>query len=190
MALSRTLYPSTNRTEIDLRKELEGLFHGNSTEIAKAQTFLFRRMRRDENNNLTKCECVDELTQEPDLDTECVYCQGEGYYWDEELAQGRKVHIGTDASSFTSRNKYQDAGILNTQAAVFYFEHDLSPTLYDRIIEISLDNEGDLVVPYLRRKIYRAHTVYDYRSDTGRVEFWGIFCTEKDAILIETGYNK
>ena len=43
-------------------------------------------MRRDSNGDLIKCSCVDKLTNEL-TETECSYCLGEGYIWDEHFLE-------------------------------------------------------------------------------------------------------
>ena len=44
------------------------------------------------------------------------------------------------------------------------------------IIELELDNEGDLVQPYNRIDLYRIGIPVDLRSDRGRLEYWKLTC--------------
>jgi hypothetical protein len=176
------LYPVANRTEIDLRLELTRMFHGGPFEIPKARPMILRRMRRDDNNELILAPSVDDLTNEPDLDTYDPYSQGERYLWDEELVAGRRVVGKSTTAGLANKTRFMEAGELNTWTVVFFLEEHHNPTHYDRIVELALDNEGDPVKPYARRRIYRPQSVVDFRSDNGRVEFWGLFCSEKDAI--------
>ena len=190
MPTPKQLYPYAARSEIDLRAELDSMFHGGPFEIPKARKAVLRRMRRDTDGSLILAPSVDDLTQEPDMDTYDPFSLGERYLWDEELIDVRKVTVRSTEAGLADRDKFLSAGILNTQTVLFFLEWNVEPTYYDRIVEIALDANGNAVTPYRRRRIYRAQSVVDYRSDTGRVEFWGIFCSEKDAVLIEDDYLK
>jgi hypothetical protein len=177
------LYPLISNTEVDLRKELDNMFHGTALEIPKARQVMLRRMRTDSEGVLVPAPSVDPLTKEPDLDIIDPYSLGESYLWDEELVDCRKMFHGSD-SSFASRIKFMSPGQLNVQSILFFFQYDVEPKLRDRIIEIQLDLDGDIVVPITRTKVYRPQTIIDYRSDFGRLEYWAVYCTEKDAINI------
>lgn len=190
MPTPRQLYPALGRTEIDLRQELTRMFHGGPFEIPKGHPMILRRMRRDANGSLILAPSVDSLTNEPDLDTYDPFSQGERYLWDEEFVIGRRVVGKSTSAGLANKTKFLDAGELNIWTVIFYLEEHHNPTYYDRIIEIALDNDGKAIKPYRRRRIYRPQTVIDFRSDNGRVEFWGLFCSEKDAVLIEDDFLK
>jgi hypothetical protein len=166
------------------------MFHGSATEIPKARKAVLRRMRRNSDGSLIIAPSVDELTHEPDMDTYDPFSMGERYLWDEELIDVRKVTVRSTEAGLADRDQFLAPGILNTQTVLFFCEYHVEPTYYDRIVELALDRDGDLITPYRRRRIYRAQSVVDYRSDTGRIEFWGIFCSEKDAVLIDNDYQK
>jgi hypothetical protein len=183
MPKARDLYPLVSGTEVDLRKELDNMFDGTSLELPKARQVMLRRMRKDSGGNLIEAPSVDPLTKEPDLDTYDPYSLGENYLWDEEIVKCRKMYHGSD-TSFASRFKYLPPGQLNVQSVVFFFQHFVEPKIEDRIVEIELDLSGNIVTPITRTKVYRPQTIIDYRSDYGRLEYWAVYCTEKDAIKI------
>ena len=104
--------------------------------------------------------------------------------WDEEWVQVRKVYIRPSNTGFVSRDNYLDIGVANVSAVIFYFEYGIAPTLDDRVIEVAIDAEGDVIVPYVRNRIYRPETVDPHRSDNGRIEFYSMHCMQKDSIEI------
>jgi hypothetical protein len=185
-AFTTSRSPSDFGAEIDLRGELNRMYFGSSQEIAKAHPLLLRRARRNSDNTLVACPCVDELTREPDIDHPCPLCgpYGDGWLWDEEWVEARKVFIRPSNTGFVSRDNWLDVGVANVQATIFYFEYSVTPTLDDRVVEIALDIEGDPIIPYVRNRIYRPETVDGHRSDNGRVEFYSMHCMQKDSIEI------
>ena len=180
----------TGPVEADLRKEINSMFFGGAHEIAKAHKALFRRMRRDENNHLIECECRDPLTKEPDIDITCPYCLGEGYKWDEEWVYLRTVDIGSSTAALVFNTRPMSPGEINISLRVFYLEYSVRPTYYDRIVELKSDIEGSPTKPYQRFKIYKPQTVQALRSDNGRVEFYAVWCSQKDVIFVEEVYGK
>jgi hypothetical protein len=128
-------------------------------------------MRKDANGELIHCDCVDEKTGEPDKDTPCPYCSGEGYLWNESWITLYKALHFTQGKG-TRANQPEVPGMSNIPRVYFYLESYVMPTKYDRIIEVSLDEEGEIIVPYKREAIYPIATPEGFRSDRGRVEYW------------------
>lgn len=176
------LYPSSGGTEIDLRDEMRRFFHGDGCEIAKGRKGFLRRMRTDDDGNFIPCPCVDPLTSEPDLDTLCPYCLGEGYMWDEELITYYKVLVG-DGRGLAGKISKNISGELNIPFAMWYVEYTVNPTHKDRIVEVKLDLEGNVVLPVDRIGVYRLETVEAFRSDNSRVEYFRL------ATNLEVGKN-
>lgn len=187
---SRQLYPGSSRTEIDLRQELHNMFTGGGGEIPKARDVILRRMRRDSSGNPIIAPSVDALTREPDLDTYDPFALGEQYLWDESFQLTRRVVGMSNNVGLARRDMRLQGGVINPQTVVFFFQHHVAPTWYDRIVELQLDLDGAPIVPYRRGRIYKPESVVDYRSDNGRVEFWGVFCFEKDAVYFEDDFKK
>jgi hypothetical protein len=166
-----SLYPSTGGCEVNLRDEFAKILYGDGCEIPKGQKGFLRRMRRDENGSLIPCACVDSLTHEPDLDSLCPYCLGEGYVWDEELITFYKVIIAT-GQGLGNKVRKLIPGELNIPFVLWYIEYSVNPTTYDRLVEIELNLEGDVIIPINRIGTYRLETVQAFRSDNGRVEYF------------------
>ena len=182
-------YVGTSATEADLRHELNAMFFGDGYEIPKAHRVLLRRMRRN-GNDLIPCECVDPVTREPDIDIQCPFCLGEGHLWDEEWVWTRSVVVGSSTNKLVFKTQYLGPGHLNSEGTVFFMEYTVQPSWYDRIVELYSDQEGDPAIPYRRHRIYRIQTVQPLRSDNGRIEFYAVWCSQKDAVFVEESYRK
>jgi hypothetical protein len=191
MAFKRNLYPSGVKTvsvrsrygggEIDLREEFDDLIFGSANSIPHGKTMIIRRMRRDTDGKLTSCTCVDPQTREPDTESSCPYCLGEGYYWDETWIIGYSTYVGADGG-LANRARWLKPGVVRADTKVFYFKYDTVITYDDKIVEVKLDTEGEPVVPYRRQAIYKPQTIVENRSDRGRLEYLTVFCQEFDAI--------
>lgn len=177
--MSRTLY--TGGSEIDLRSELEGFLGGSSEEIPKQKTLILRKFRRDENSELIKCSCVSALTHEADSEQECPFCHGEGNYFDEQWLYGYSRPTETD-KFLASKITQMRPGQISSYDRLFYCRYSESITFADKIIELKLDSEGNPTLPYKRQHIYRIDALVEYRSDLGRLEYWGLYCTEYNSI--------
>ena len=165
-----SMYRSTvdvSRSEVDLRGEMANTLDGSFPEIAKGRYGMLRRMRRDSNDEKIACDCVHPVTREPDQDTFCPICHGEGWLWDETLLV------------FYSRVLLSDSA--DNEAVVFYLKHDTVIDKKDKIIEFVLDIEGEIVEPRARNAIYRINILVTFRSDEGRVEYLQASC-EKDNV--------
>ena len=159
------------RKEIDLRVEFFEFLHGSNLEIPKGRPVILRRMRHDDNGELIACPCVSEKTGEPDRDTVCKYCWGEGFLWNEEWITSYKVLVSSN-EGLVRKDKNYNAGNSNIPLAFFYTEYQTEPTRRDRIIEVTLDSDGRVSVPYNREAIFRIATAEAFRSDIGRIEYW------------------
>jgi len=182
-----TTLPSTNRSmwpvsgsggEVDLRQEFEELLYGSTTEVAKGRPGILRRMRKDTGGNLVVCPCVDEKTNEPDRDSFCQYCWGEGYLWDEEEVVYYKMLVSSHEGLVRKRVPMK-AGVSNVPFTFFYLESYVLPEPQDKIVEITLAQDGGTTVPFYRNGVYRISTAEDFRSDNGRIEYWRIATTKE-----------
>lgn len=180
----RNLYPGVSGTEVDLRSEIEQFFSGSTGEIPKQQKFILRRMRRDDDNNLLECSCVDELTKEADKESLCPFCQSEGYYFDEVWIRGYTMFVGPKGG-FSNRRINVAPGLISSYDKVFYLPYDTVITYDDKIIELKLDSEGKPIVPYKRKAIFRPETIMEMRSDNGRIEYVAIYVNENNAIRVK-----
>lgn len=186
--MARSLFGNSTQTshqsitgEIDLRAEFDNILYGFNGGPRHGHLILLRRLRRDANNIPIACSCTAGGVYK-DPDPTCVYCDGEGYYWDEEwhwcysMYSGGPVHTATKILPF---------GAIKTDYRTFYLRFD-NPILYgDKIVEVKLDTEGNPLVPYIRRAIHNPSTIQEYRSDNGRIEYLAIHCREDNAVRPE-----
>lgn len=169
--------------ELDLRKQFDELISGKDGRIPHKYKVLIRNLRQDSNGKNIKCSCTDTLTSEPDQEKECRFCLGEGYIWDERFSSCYSSMVGADGGK-ANRNKRIIPGELRTDYKVFYLRYDENILYDDKIIELSLDLEGKVIIPYKREKIYRPETIQKYRADYGRLEYIAVYCKEAPSIRI------
>jgi hypothetical protein len=162
---------SSSGGEVDLRQEMDSTLYGSVTEIAKGRPIVLRRMRRTSAGQLIECACVSTLTGEPDQDTKCPYCWGERYLWDEEWVTAYKMQVSSQ-EGFARKPQPNEPGVSITPLVFFYMDYTIAPTQDDKIVEVKLDLEGNVVIPITREAIYQIATAEDFRSDNGRVEYW------------------
>ena len=171
MKSTNNFYTLSGGSEIDLRSEFNNTIYGKGPEIAKHQPGLLRKFKLNENDELIKCSCVSSVTQEPDRETRCPICLGEGFLWDEvniEFYVGRSV--AGDASVYQDRLKIP--GIMNTELVIFYIPHKYTLTKNDKLVLLSLDKEGKPFQPTTRFQLFRIAELREMRLDNGRLEFW------------------
>ncbi len=178
--MSTRFYGTNRQTEPNMRAELEATFDGLFPEIAKAQPIVLRLARRDSDNDLIPCQCVDILTHEPDRDTFCPTCFGEGFLWDETLTDTYKVIIRSSVG-LSSKEDLIKPGLTNIPLVSFFFRYNIPITfkddlISDKVVEILLDKAGDAVRPFQRERLYRIGTAIDFRSDNGKLEYWKLDC--------------
>ena len=169
--------------ELDLRKEFDEILFGFESGIRHGHLVVVRNMRRDAEGNPVHCTCRDDFTREADPD--CVYCLGEGYLWDENWAWTYSMYSGSNGG-MAGRVKYMPPGSMRVDTKIFFLRFDTAISYRDKIIEIKLDEEGNVVVPYKRETLYRPGTIQKYRSDNGRLEYIAVHCREEDAIRTDT----
>ena len=171
---------ASTRSEVDLRAEFDQLIFGDSTHIAHGRLVLIRHMRRDADGYPTKCTCTSvKQTVEPDPD--CSYCSGEGYLWSEEWIDCYSMHVNAD-SGMARKYLHMAPGLERTDYILFFFRYGTDIKYEDKIVEVKLDDEGDLVLPYVREAIHKPNTIKKMRSDHGRVEYIAVYCQEQDAL--------
>lgn len=167
-----------HRTEANMRLEMEHFLDGAYPEIAKKQKALLRKMRRDSNNELIPCACVDETTGEGDKDTFCPLCLNESFYWDEEWIDVYKIILRSDVGN-AFREELLPATTQNIPIAIFFTRYSEEITDKDRVVVMKLNIDGTVYKPYTRQAIYKIGSLFDMRSDNGRLEFWKIAAVEE-----------
>ena len=168
MSFKRKLFSfsdSPTGSEIDLRAKFDELVYGGNGKIPHGQHVVVRNIRRDSEDKKIKCTCFDEMTQESAV--HCAYCDEVGFLWDEVWHEAYATFSGSSSSSIKRSHK------------VFYFRYDTAIRYGDVIVEMKLDLEGKVIVPYSRVAIYTPETIQECRSDRGRIEYIAVFCNEE-----------
>lgn len=165
--------------EIDLRQAFDVLIYGGNGKIPHGMKIIIRNMRRDSQYRPIVCACNSSMSKEASVS--CQYCLGEGYLWDEVWADAYAVYEGSDGG-LVRRNMYLTPGQVRVDYRTFYIRYDTPIRYGDKVIEVLLDEEGRVVVPYIRKGIYKPETIQQNRSDHGRIEFISVRCREMDAI--------
>jgi hypothetical protein len=158
-------------TEPNMRQEMINTLQGSYPEIAKKQRGLLRRQRLP----LALCSCISPVTREPDKDHFCPYCHGEGFLWDEIFLDFYKIVLGSEVGN-ANNDTLAQPGLIEPGLVVFFTSSSETITKNDRIVELVLDVEGEPVLPYQRRALYRIGTPIDFRSDNGKLEYWKLDC--------------
>jgi hypothetical protein len=177
--MKRNLYK--NNKEIDLRKNFNKLLFGDANSISHNHLVLVRKRKKDSQNKDIKCNCYNSLTKEANTENNCDFCLGEGYIWKETFYRCYSTLIGADGGK-ANRTRRIEPGSIRTDYKIFYFKFDTIISYKDKIIELRLDNEGKLEVPYQRLTIYRPETIQEYRSDYGRIEYIAVYAREESSI--------
>jgi len=168
--------------EIDLREEFDILIYGPNKDGKNRHGFpvVLRRMRRDTNGYPELCTCAEASTGSH-ADEDCSYCFGDGYLSDEAYIMTFSGFTGPDGG-LSRKYLRMFPGNIRVDYKVFYFRYDSKIKYDDRIVEVRLDEEGQLEVPYIREAIYKPQTINNYRSDHGRIEYIAVYCREEDAV--------
>jgi hypothetical protein len=165
--------PRVTQKELDLRKEVKDTFKGSVYEIPKAFKVLLRKFRRNANNYRIPCSC--NVAKEGQMHQKCTICLGEGYLWDEQYVETFKVDIGSDQEK-AGASLLTEIGRSKKQFCKFYLQEFIKIDYEDKIIELALDIDGNLIKPDHRGITWTINTLNEKRSDTGRIEYIILYC--------------
>lgn len=173
-------YPKSGGIELDLRKELNRTIFGASDEVAKGALNILRRMRRKSgilypvhSDDLEACPCrTNGFENEPDKDYPCNICEGEGYLFDDEIVAAYK----TNRYEYQDVEKYNAWGKNTVSMSFFYVEYHESISRFDKFLEPVHDLEGRIATPVKLLHRHNIHMAEEFRSDTGRSEYWRLSC--------------
>ena len=177
--MKRQMYKSAK--EQDLRESFDNLVFGSSGGIPHNHLVLLRKRKKDSDGKDIVCNCVNSLSREPNVEKNCQFCLGEGYLWTETFHRCYSTMVGADGGK-TNRTRRIMPGSVRTDYKIFYFKFDSIISYKDKIIELRLDNEGNVSVPYQRINIFTPETIQEYRSDYGRLEYLAVYAREESSI--------
>jgi len=159
----------------DLRDEFHDSLFGTLIEPGIGQAVLLRRLRDQ------VCVCWDGITGS--ADAACRYCGGEGYLWEEDLkiCYMARNFGGVQNPSNVISNQQNTAkwGISDENRAIAYFEYSVFPNYerylipqhpsYDKLYELKVDDNGNLVQPWVRTAKWSMKSVTPHRGDRGAI---------------------
>lgn len=161
-------------TEPDMRSEFIHTLEGFHPELAKGKLALLRRFRRNSQDRLTLCSCVDQVTGEPDKDAFCPISFSEKHLWDES-----EILVYQQIMEENLRSDSKPAGLLNIPASVFYIRYNEPVTEDDKIVEVALGFDGRPNRPFRRVAVYRIDQLVGLRAEGGRLEYWKAICMKE-----------
>lgn len=171
-------YPSTGAIEIDLRQEFHETLFGAHDEIPKGQIVIFRRMRRktgivypSEEADLLASPAVNPYThQGPSSNYPDNWAFGEKFLFDDQLI---KIYRSYPVMVENMNNIIAiSPGAIPTGVTYFYMEHWVMPSIYDKIVELVIDQDGIPVSPLKKFVKYSIKSAEKFRSDNGRICYW------------------
>ena len=117
-----------------------------------------------------RCDCWDPAAREAKPD--CSFCTGEGWAYEDVKVLARKMFL-TDPMTAAFLNKMTPLGRVSVSDQVMWVKYDKKPTRQDKLIEVSLDSQGEPEKPFRIEIMWEIDWTQDYRDKWGRVEFWG-----------------
>jgi hypothetical protein len=79
-----------------------------------------------------------------------------------------------------------EIGLANVVMCVFYLLYDVHIGDLDKIVQINLDLEGNIVKPIKRTRIWQITESVDLRLDNGRLEFKKLYARMEDVKYLNT----
>lgn len=173
---SGAMYPEMEA--FDMREQFDWLMLGNFEEPGVARPAIYRKLSD------IKCKCFDSLEGSPDPN--CVYCNGEGYLFTEEIKQvyfaknfGSVLGSSTQISqqSQLASYGYTDAN----KCLAFMFWYDIpdyerysipSRPAPDKLFELKVLEDGDMDPNLARTEEWRVRSVTAQHGVNGRVEYF------------------
>lgn len=165
---------STNKSpfylEIDMRTELQELFHGKEF-VAKWEPFVMRQSVLDNNSKKIHCTCYDHQLNEGKSD--CPYCFGLGYIWKEIIIPGyRWIPM---EQSLARENSYKSYGgkvgrLLNSEY-LLVVPYSIRITANDTLYVPETDGEGGIIYPIKQKEKFMIAGVMDEAFDLGKKDF-------------------
>lgn len=123
-----------------------------------------------------RCSCY-RREQYDEPSKTCPYCDGYGwYYQDYEYKTRRRPAFGT--FGFNPKANTMLADIMSGDC-VFYFKWDNPITEAYRILEVTIDADGDAELPYQIERVHDIKLSHPYRDQYGRIEYWAALTREK-----------
>ncbi|MGC1582135.1 MAG: hypothetical protein WA766_11660 [Candidatus Acidiferrales bacterium] len=172
------MYPEMEA--FDMREQFNYIMNGNYEEPGVGRAAIYRKLSN------TKCRCYQNLEGSPDPN--CVYCNGEGYLFTEEIKQMYFAkNFGSVLGSSTQiqqQSQLTEAGYFDSNRCVAYmfwydildYERYSIPTrpAPDKIFELKTLPDGTMDPNLIRTEEWRVRSATAQHGTNGRVEYFEI----------------
>lgn len=165
-------------TGFDLREEFTWLLLGNFESPGVGRPALYRKLTN------TRCTCFIVLTGSPDPN--CIYCNGEGYLFTEEV---KIVYFAKNfgsvlagATQISQQSQVASYGVTDANRALaFMFWYDVpdyeryaipNRPAPDKLFGLKVDDNGQLFEPLTRTEEWRIRSLTAHHGDNGRIEYF------------------
>lgn len=177
---SGDMYPEM--TSFDLREQFDFMMQGDFENPGIARPAIYRKLSN------TVCKCFDVLNGSPDPN--CVYCNGEGYLWTEQIvlvyfAKNFGSVLGS-STQINQQSQISQAGVMDSNRCLaFMYWYDIPdyerysiPTrpAPDKLFELKTLGDGSMDPNQIRTETWRVRSATGHHGDNGRVEYFELGC--------------
>ena len=171
-----TMYPEM--TSFDLREQFEWTMLGNFEDPGIARPAIYRKLSN------THCTAFDPLSGSPDPN--CIYCNGEGYLFTEEVkmvyfAKNFGSVLGS-ATQIGQHGQLAPYGVADSDRCLaFMFWYDIPdyerysiPTrpAPDKLFELKVEDNGQACDPMVRTEAWRIRSLTGHHGDNGVIIYF------------------
>ena len=175
-----TAYPEM--TAFDLREWFARVMNGDFEDPGVGRPAVYRKLSN------TKCQCFNALEGSPDPN--CVYCNGEGYLFTEEVktvyfAKNFGSVLGS-ATQIQQHGQTAQVGTIDSDRCLaFMFWYDIPdyerysiPTrpAPDKLYELKVGPDGQTDPAMIRTEVWRVRSLTAHHGDNGRIEYFELGC--------------
>lgn len=151
-------------TSIDLRAEFAEIMENHGHWV-----FLRRRLS-------VRAHTYDDTVNE-------AYPRNDPYSWKGHLYQDEPYLTRSRPTTSEARGAVDQFltafGDLTVRHLIFYFAHDVRPSVLDGVVYCTLGDDGNFQRPYNIERFYDIQATYPFRDKKGRVEYWAVLAEQR-----------
>lgn len=170
--MSFNYYPPTiTNQELDLRKELSNIIHGDSNHpemIPHGVWVILRKLNRDSNGKPILGWEVDPVTKEPDMVLKSENVTKTGHTYSDHVTKGYIFEFRLSTLS----EKHTSPGVVNDKLRAVYLDYNAKPQLHDILIVPETYEDGNIISPIKIQDEYIITQVINQKLDGSRTEFY------------------
>lgn len=171
-----------HNADISIRDEIITVLDGNASEFSRGRWMIYRRLLRDADDKPVNCkQCKKQGYHTSQANQVCDRCFGVGYIWEEHWVKAFQWSGVQGGSRKSGDREVVDAGNLDYNTNVFYLKYNIFPRAGDRIIEVSVNPDGSVIQPYVRRYSWNITSVVEHYLDGGRIEYFRVLANRESS---------